>query len=314
MGTDMGTDMDHLDDDRTAESRRRRQAVSRYVVSLPERMVRAAAALIGGAVYETSAVALPAAARRSKLYQVTIDRLLRIMIEGFGDVRGIYRDQMTPVGELAARKTIGNVLEFASIFAVGVSPLWVLAAASDVMGGSKVYLRALVTELKRAGLLPAETDVASYEELLGRLEAGSGVLADAIDVPPMTLRDARASVAALRRQGSNLPPAAELAALFRELQATARREGRSLGDISAAVGLAAARAGVEVGNAHIFQFYRDALGAIRNEGLLAFLRRVASPYLSRAGRHFRPRERTYTERWLRRLEQRRADRAPERNQ
>jgi len=59
MGTDMGTDMDHLDDDRTAESRGRREAVSRYVVSLPERMVRAAAALIGGAVYETSAVALP---------------------------------------------------------------------------------------------------------------------------------------------------------------------------------------------------------------------------------------------------------------
>jgi hypothetical protein len=277
-------------------------------------MVRAAAALIGGAVYETSTVALPAAARRSKLYQVTIDRLLRIMIEGFGDVRGIYRDQATPVGELAARKTIGNVLEFASIFAVGFSPLWVLAAASDVMGGSKVYLRALVAELKRAGLLPEEADVASYEELLGRLEAGSGVLADAIDVPPMTLRDARASVAALRRQGSDLPPAAELAALFRELQATARREGRSLGDVSAAVGLAAARAGVEVGNTHIFQFYRDALGAIRNEGLLAFLRRAASPYLSRAGRHFRPGERTYTERWLCRLEQRRADRASERNQ
>ena len=145
---------------------------------------------MGGAVYEMSTVALPAAARRSKLYQVTIDRLLRIMVEGFGDVRGIYRDQVTPVGELAARKTIGNVLEFASIFAVGFSPLWVLAAASDVMGGSKVYLLALVTELKRAGLLSAEADVASYEELLGRLEAGSGVLADAIDVPPMTLRDA----------------------------------------------------------------------------------------------------------------------------
>jgi hypothetical protein len=171
-----------------------------------------------------------------------------------------------------------------------------------------------VVELKRAGLLPEEADVASYEELLSRLEAGSGVLADAIDVPPMTLRDARASVAAMRRQASDLPPAEELAALFRELQATARREGRSLGDVSGAVGLAAARAGLEVGNSYIFQFYRDALGAIRDEGLLTFLRRVATPYLSRAGRHFRPGERTYTERWLRRLEQRRADHAPERNQ
>ena len=104
------------------------------MVSLPERTARAAVALVGGAVYETSNVALPRALRESKLYQVTIDRLLRIMIEWVGDVRDVYRDEMTPVQELAARKFTGNVMELASIFAVGFSPLWVLAAASDVIG------------------------------------------------------------------------------------------------------------------------------------------------------------------------------------
>jgi hypothetical protein len=208
---------------------------------------------------------------------------------------------------LAARKFTGNVLEWASIFAVGFSPLWLLAAASDVMGGSKAYLRALVAELIAAGHLPQDTDVASYDELLGRLETGSGVLADAIDIPPMSVREARASFDALRRQASDLPPAEDLAMLFREMQATARREERSLTDVSAALALAAAKAGVEMGNAHIFDFYRDALGAIREEGLLRFLRRVATPYVSRAGRHFDPRAGTYTDRFLRWMDARRAD-------
>ena len=284
-----------------------RQRIPRYVISLPERMSRAAIALVGGAVYETSNVALPRALRESKLYQVTIDRLLRILIEWVGDVRDVYQDEETSVRELAARKFTGNVLEVASIFAVGFSPLWVLAAASDVMGGSKAYLRALVAELEAAGHLPRDTDVASYEDLLSRLETGSGVLADAIDIPPMSLREARASFDALRRQASDLPPAEELATLFREMQATARREGRSLTEVSAALALAAAKAGVEMGNVHIFDFYRNALGAIREEGLLRYLRRVATPYLSRAGSHFDPDERTYTDRFLRWIDSRRDD-------
>jgi hypothetical protein len=284
-----------------------RQRIPRYVISLPERMARAAVALAGGAVYETSNVAVPRALRESKLYQVTIDRLLRILIEWVGDVRDVYRDEETPVQELAARKFTGNVLEVASIVAVGFSPLWLLAAASDVLGGSKAYLRALVAELEAAGHLPRDTDVASYEDLLSRLETGSGVLADAIDVPPLSVREARASFDALRQQGSDLPPAEDLATLFQELQATAQREGRSLTDVSAALALAATKAGMEIGNVHIFDFYRDALGAIREEGLLRYLRRVARPYLSRAGSHFDPAERTYTDRFLHWLDSRRGD-------
>src|SRR5215212_9861762 len=218
-----------------AQDRAPRRRIPRYLLSLPERTARAAIALLGGVVYETGNVALPRALRESKLYQVTVDRLLRIMIEWVGDVRDVYQDEATPVRELAARKFTGNVLEWASIFAVGFSPLWVLAAASDVMGGSRAYLRALVAELEAAGHLPQDTDVASYEELLSRLETGSGVLADAIDVPPMSLREARASFDALRRQASDLPPAEELATLFREKQTTARQEERSLTVVSAAL-------------------------------------------------------------------------------
>ena len=282
-----------------------RERITRYLASLPERTARAGAALVGGAVYETSNVALPRAVRQSKLYQVTVDRLLRILIEWVGDVHGVYDTQETPVQELAARKAAGNIIELGSIFAVGWSPLWLLAAASDLVGGSKAYLRALVAELQRSGYLSAGADVTSYEDLLTRLETGSGVLADAIDVPPMTLRDARASLERLSQQVSDLPAPEELASLFQDLQDVARREGRSPVDLSAALAAAAARAGVALGSAHVFHFYRDALGAIRDEGLLHFLRRIATPYLSRAGRHFDPRASTFTERYLHRARERR---------
>ncbi len=107
----METDTNQNQPDMNVHDEPLRQRIPRYVISLPERMTRAAIALVGGAVYETSNVALPRALRESKLYQVTIDRLLRIMIEWVGDVRDVYQDEETSVQELAARKFTGNVLE-----------------------------------------------------------------------------------------------------------------------------------------------------------------------------------------------------------
>ena len=287
------------------------RAAGRYVISLPERFARASAALAGGALYETSQVALPNAVRDSKLYQVTVSRLLRILIEWVGDVRGVYEDEEMPASELAVRKFTGNVVEFASIFAVGFSPLWILAAASDVMGGSKAYLRTLVQELQASGQLPEATDIASYEDLLQRLETGSSVLADTIDVPPMTVKDARASLEALRRQADDLPSSEELALIFRELRSTAQKENRSVSEVSAALAGAAARAGMNLGNTHIFDFYRDSLSTIQEEGLLRFLLRSSTPYVKRAGGHFDPRAGTYTDRAMTYLAARRDGSEPD---
>ena len=283
----------------------------RYLATLPERATRATAALAGGAIRETSDLLLPDVVRNSKIYQATVARLLRIVIELVGDVQGVYPPDLMPAGELAVRKTAGNVMEFAGLVAVGWSPLWLLAAASDVLGGSKTYLRALVQALEEERVLAPGTDVTSYEDLLTRLETTSGTLADAIDVPPLSLHEARAAFTKLREQGQDLPSPDELGAIFRELQQTAAREQRSLAEVSGVIGIAAARTGLELGNTHIFDYYRQAFARIGNEGLLAFLQRIATPYLVRAGSHFRPSARTYTDRALEWLEQKRAVREAE---
>jgi hypothetical protein len=284
-----------------------RSVLSRsYLASLPERTDRAGAALMGGFVYEASEVVLPVAVRRSRLYQAIVGRLLRIMIELVGGVEGVYPAQEMPARELLIRKTAGNVVELSSFLAVGWSPVWLLAGASDLVGGSKVYLRALVTELRDAGVLAADADVASFEELLTALEGSSGVLADTVDVPPLNIQSVRTSWQELQRQAADLPDAAALEKIFAELQLAARQEDRSILEISSIVALGAVRTGVRLGNVYIFDYYRHALRTIVEEGLLSFLRRTSTPYLTRAGAHFDLRSSTYSERLLRRWVDRRS--------
>jgi hypothetical protein len=281
-----------------------------YIVSIPERSARATAALVGGAVKEAGDVLLPDAVRGSRLYQTTVGRLLRIVVEGVGGVSGQYPAEEIPVGQLFARKTAGNAIELASIVATGLSPLWLLAAVADITGGSKVYLQELVEQLRADGLLPLDADASDYNELLNRLETSSGTLADAVDVPPLSVAEARQAFETLQSQGRDLPGPDELTAFWTDLRDTARREGVSPMELSAALGAAAARAGKEIGAAHLAGFYRAQLDEIRTVGLLRWLGGVARPYAAGALGHFRPGRRSYTERAIEWAQRRRESAAP----
>src|SRR5262245_16480709 len=203
-----------------------------FAASLPERLLRTVAATLGGAVHETATLALPRLVRRSRLYEATAKNLLRVTIELVG---GVAPER--PVDEaafegnvrmLAVRKTAGNVVELGSIAAFGFSPLWLLAAAADVTHGSRVYLEALVWELKTAGVISPSTDPGSIDDLLATLESTSGAAARLIDIPPLELEALRRSLAEFRRDPEGLPEPAELDAALAGLRATAERERRSL--------------------------------------------------------------------------------------
>ena len=170
----------------------------------------------------------------------------------------------------------------------------------------KAYLRARLKELRDAGVLAADAEVASFEELLTALEGTSGVLAATVDVPPLNVPSVRTSWQELQRQAADLPDGASLERIFSELQLAARQEDRSILEISSMVALGAVRTGVSLGNVHVFDYYRRALRTIVEEGLLSFLRRTGTPYLRRAGSHFDPLTSTYSERLLRRRAARRS--------
>ena len=275
-----------------------------FLVSLPERAVRSVAALLGGVLHETFQLALPRIVRRSRFYEATAKNVLRLTIELVGGVapRAPVQDEVEPSpGRLAVRKGAGNVVELGSIAAFGFSPLWVLAAASDVSRGSRTYLDAFVGELVREGLLPDGSRPGTVDELLGALEGVSGTSARLVDMPPLELAALRSSLDEIRRDAASLPPPEDLAKVFDGLREAARREGTSLLEVSVGVGLAFFNSARHVGRQHVLDPYAEDLRPVRSEGLGAYARRVSRPYAEAIGRHFDADTRTLTERSIDRL-------------
>ena len=272
----------------------------RYDVSLPERLVRALSALLGGAAHETAQLVLPRVVRRSRFYEATAKNLLRILVELVGGVEPAEQAAM-PAGRLAVRKGAGNVVELGSIAAFGFSPLWLLAGASDLLRGSRVYLTALVVELKRAGVLAEDVQVGSVEELLGVLERGTGRTAVLVDVPPLELAELRRSFAELAAERDSLPTAAELASLYEALRRTAQREDRSLLEVSSGVGLAFLTSAGRLTREHLVEPYGEDWHPVRREGFGAYARRVAAPYRRAVEAHLTGDRSTLTDRALRSL-------------
>jgi hypothetical protein len=277
-----------------------------FLASLPERAVRSLAAAVGGAVHETAEIVLPRVARRSRLYEATAKNMLRIAIELVGDVERPIDPREPPsgeppVGEVMKRKAAGNVVEFGSIAAFGFSPLWLLAAASDISRGSRVYLDSLVGELKRAGVLREEAELGTVDDLLAALEGTTGTSARLVDLPPLELAELRASLAELRTSASELPTPQELAAVYSGLQRTAARERKPLLEVSAGMGLAFLTSARNVGREHLVGPYREDLKPLRKEGFAAYARRVSVPYGEAVTGHFDRGRDTFTERALARL-------------
>ncbi len=275
-----------------------------FLLSLPERAVRSVFALAGGGVHETAELVLPRLVRRSRLYEATAKNLLRVSIELVGGVEASRSsvDEYEPnARRLAVRKTAGNVVELGSIAAFGFSPLWLLAAAADVTHGTRVYLDALVDELKVAGVLAGEARLGSVDDLLAALEGGSGTAARLIDIPPLELAALRRSLADLREDASGLPSPAEMAALFGGLRAEAVRERRSLLEVSTGVGIAFFNSARHIGRQHLLDPYGEDLKPLHDEGFGAYAARVARPYGSAVARHFDPERTSLTERGIDKL-------------
>ena len=277
-----------------------------FWASLPERSVRALFAGVFGGVHETAQIVLPRLVRRSRLYEVTAKNLLRIAIELVGGVEAnkpvataeenAEAAAELPASRVAVKKAAGNVVEFGSIAAFGFSPLWLLAAASDVLNGSRVYLSALENELAKAGILAEGTHFKSVNDLLGALEGTTGTSANLIDMPPLELAELRRSVSEIQQDAKSLPSPKELAQLFDGLVRTARMEGRSLLDVSSGVGLAFLTSAKNVGRDHLVAPYREDWKPLRDEGFAGYAARVSGPYRTAITGHFDPTRRTWTER------------------
>ena len=296
--------------------------IGSYVFSLPERVVRSASAVAGGLLREVGEVAVPAAVRRTKLYQNMVDSTLRFLIEQVGEVEGEWPEQQKLAENFALRRAAGNGIEMAGILAFRVSPVWVLAALADVSGAGRRLIREITESLKQEGLLEPGATFETIDQMLDGLERASGRAADAVNTPPLDVPGLRREWAEIRREmaatpGPSLPAPPDLERVWRDVREEADRQGRSVFEMSSLMALAAVmavpdqvrwfsrgtrlaarRTGELIGEA-LLGHYAKTLGEIRETGFLAYWTREFRPYLRAAAAQFSPSRESATERLLR---------------
>jgi hypothetical protein len=296
----------------------------RYAASLPERVVRSASALAGGAVREVAAVALPIGFRRGRLYRSLVDVTLQFLIENVGGVQGPQPNEQKLGEDFLLRRAAGNGIELMGVIAFRASPVWVLAALADVAGFGRQLIPEIADALKKEGLLAENGSFATMEQLLTGLERSSGQLAESVNAPPLDvagLREEWRKFVAETRQlpAPQLPQASAVTRVWQDLRATAEREQRSVFEVSsllavAAVGELPERArvlskaaavvlrhgGAALSNA-LLDHYRQSLQQMREVGFVRYGVRQLTPYTHAAIGAFHPERATLTDKLLDRL-------------
>ena len=291
------------------------------MLSLPERTLRSATAASAGLIRELGDVALPSAVRRTSLYRNMVEGTLRFLIETVGEVEGTFPEGERLGPEFALRRAAGNGIEMAGILAFKASPVWVMAALADVSGAGRQLIGEIAGSLKEEGLLDADTEFETVDHILTGLEEASGRVADAVNTPPLDVAGLRREWSEIQKRVRNIPPSRLPAAErlwdgWRDLQAEAAAQERSVFQISSLMAVSAlgslpdgarwlsrsaATAAKSTGTMFagpLLDHYRDTLAAVHRDGVVPYWSRQFAPYLRAAATQFSPKRRSWTERLL----------------
>ena len=295
----------------------------KYILSLPERVVRSLGALSGGLLREIGNVALPASVRRTALYRTMVGVALRFLIEEVGQVEGVYPSEGRLAEKFLLKRTASHGIELLGILAFQASPIWVLAALADAAGGSLKLIQEISQALQEEGLLDREARFETMEQVLDGLEKTSGRLADTLNLPPVDIAGLRREWAQLKDGLRTIPPRrlpglARVERVWESVRETAREQGRPVFVVSSLMAVstvahvpanvlwlsraarsAARRTGKVLGEA-ILDHYAKALAEIRREGFMGYWTREFRPYLKGAAEQFAQGHVSATERLLRR--------------
>jgi hypothetical protein len=290
-----------------------------YGLSMPERGARSATALLGGLLQQSTARLLPGAFRSSRSYGLFVKTALDFLTHQVGGVRSKNAgdDPAANDDQFIAKKTVGGLLDIASLATLHVSPAAVLALISDIGYGSSTFLRQLGEELKEQGVIAPDSTIDHAADLLSAVERAAGTASGSLDRPPLNVEGLKQTIAQTREALNRIDPtkvlpSAELDRLWNEMQSASKQENASLMDVSATMAMHAmnrvqmagrgALATLTVaGNLfdqQILDHYRGALDEIRTEGLYKTLATASEPYLDAVWDNFSYQRATITEQLL----------------
>jgi hypothetical protein len=286
-----------------------------YSLSLPERTLRSASGVMGGALRESASLLVPQGFQSSKTYEVIVRQGLDFLAEGVGGVERQEDENAPPVIEnFVARKTVGNFIEMAGMATLHVSPMMLLAVVSDVAYGSQTYLKELADQLKKQGVIDEDSTVDHVDDLLEAVSDAAGTTAEVFNAPPLSLNGLKQAVDDTRRAVRSIDPTrvipqAEVKRLWDDIHQVAADEGVNPLAISCAMtlysldrigslGRGALSTVTAVGtlfDRHVIDHYGDALGDIRHKGIYRSLADTSQPYAAAVWRNFSSEQTTITE-------------------
>jgi hypothetical protein len=188
-----------------------------YLVSLPERVVRAVAALLGVVGHALTRL-LPRPVREAKIYRLVVERNLKTLADDVGQA-GLFPAAQALDAATAKRLAVGGVADNLMMIGLHASPLWVLLAATDVSNGARAFVGHLAQELKRAGVMKEGAALDGVDGVLAGLSRLSDRLSDSVDMPPLSLAEMRATVSGLGSEMRHLAGAASDVARIDDLAA-----------------------------------------------------------------------------------------------
>jgi hypothetical protein len=214
-----------------------------YALSLPERVVRWVAALLGTVLLGATRV-LPRRVREGRFFRIAVERQIKLLADDLGQA-GLFPAAAAVDTRSATRMAVGGMADNLLLIGLHASPVWMLLAATDVSAGARRFLEELGRELKDAGVMAEGSRLDRLDDVLGGLSRLSERLADAIDMPPLGVAEMKATVATLRDElgatGASAASAADLDALADDVRGLADHADRGLLETAAALALGTAR-------------------------------------------------------------------------
>src|SRR6202158_3012096 len=295
--------------------------IARYLVSLPERVLRSGAALAGGLIRELGGVSLPAAVRRTKTYQMLVGVALRFMIEQVGEVEGVYPAEGELASNFLMRRAAGAGIELVGILAFRAWPVWIMAARADVSGAGRQIVQEIAEALKEERLLESDAKFENVGQILNGLELTAGRAEGLFYAPPLDIEGLRQEWIAFRENVGKIPPqhlpSAELVrGHWEELKAEAAAQHKPVFALSSLMALSAIsrtpdtllrlaraankavwRTGQLFGGPWLAH-YSEALRNIRERGYAAYWADEFRPYLRAAADQFLHAHRSWTDRLM----------------
>jgi hypothetical protein len=295
-------------------------SVKTYLLSFPERVVRAGLGLGAAVAREVGVVALPASVRRSQLYTNMVDATLRFLIEQVGGAERPAGADALP-DDFLVRRSAGNAVEILGIVAFRASPVWVLAALADLGGMGRHLMPEISAALKAQGLIEPDAEFSTVDEMLDGLEKTSSRLAATFNTPPLDVKSLRQEWETVRQearalQPTSLPSRETIVAIWEQLKDESERQNTTIFQTSSMMAIdavralpegvrwlsASARVGVtrtgQVFASALLDHYKLTLNNIQQVGYLTYAARQLRPYVHAAARQFSPEHRTLTERLL----------------